>query len=126
MQTILLVEDDVAVSAVIGEHLVQAGFHVIAAPDTATAADQLEAGSTFDLLLIDLVMPSGMPDGLAFANRVRAQSPGVPLLLMTGYYGFVARAGALPGKILYKPIDLDILTQEIRSQFEGSDTASPT
>jgi CheY-like chemotaxis protein len=117
MPRILLVEDDPAVSHVIEEHLTEAGFSVIAAPDTDSALNVLKRKQQFDLMLVDLVMPSDEPDGLAFANRARVKAPEVPVIFITGYYGFVARAGELPGKVLYKPIDLDILTHEINVQL---------
>jgi CheY-like chemotaxis protein len=117
MPRILLVEDDPAVSHVIEEHLVEAGFSVIAAPDTVTALGVIKRKQQFDLLLVDLVMPGDEPDGLEFATRAKAKTPDVPIIFITGYYGFVARSGELPGKILYKPVDLDILTREINVQL---------
>jgi hypothetical protein len=36
---------------------------------------------------------------------------------MTGYYGFVAKAGAMPATVLYKPIDLNVLTREINARL---------
>ena len=62
-------------------------------------------------------MPGDEPDGLVFATHAKAQTPNVPIIFITGYCGFVARAGELPGKVLYKPIDLEILTQEINVQL---------
>ncbi len=112
MPTILLVEDDPAVSQVIEEHLTDAGFDVITEPGTASALDHID-GKQIDLLLVDLVMPTDQPDGLAFATTARGRAPNVPVIFITGYYGFVARAGTLPGTVLYKPVDLDVLTHEI-------------
>jgi DNA-binding response OmpR family regulator len=117
MPTILLVEDDPAVSHVIEEHLVDAGFNVIAAPDTKAAMGEFGGKQKVDLLLVDLVMPGDEPDGLAFANRAKAKAPEVPVIFITGYYGFVAKSGELPGTVLYKPIDLDVLTREINVQL---------
>ncbi len=119
MPTILLVEDDPAVSHVIEEHLVEAGFNVIAAPDTRVAMGQIAAQRKFDLLLVDLVMPGSDPNGLVFANRARAKVPEVPIIFITGYYGFVAKSGELPGPVLYKPVNLDVLTREIGVQLNA-------
>jgi CheY-like chemotaxis protein len=113
MPTILLVEDDPAVSEVIEQHLSDAGFSVLAQRDTTSALERTAGKQQIDLLLVDLVMPTGQPDGLAFAEAVKARTPQLPIIFMTGYYGFVARSGPLPGRILYKPIDLDVLTREI-------------
>ena len=119
MPTILLVEDDPAVSRVIEDHLTDAGFSVIAEPGTAAALDKIEEGRKVDLLVVDLVMPADQPDGLAFATTAKTQAPDVPVIFITGYYGFVARAGNLPGSVLYKPVDLDQLTREINIHLGG-------
>jgi len=113
MPTILLVEDDRSLSQLIEQHLTESGFSVIAAPGTVAALDQVRADRKIDLLLVDLVMPADQPNGLAFAVTVKMQAPQLPVIFMTGYYGFVARAGELPGSVLYKPVDLDVLTREI-------------
>jgi DNA-binding NtrC family response regulator len=117
MPTILLVDDDAAVSQMLEEHLVQTGFDVIVAGGTTQAQREIESKRRVDLLLVDLVMPADEPDGLAFANQAKAQAPDVPIIFMTGYYGFVAKAGAMPATVLYKPIDLNVLTREINARL---------
>jgi len=117
MPTILLVEDDAALRGVLDESLASSGFDVVQAADTSEALTKLGVDNEIDLCLIDLVMPHGKPDGLAFARTVKRRSPSTPVILMTGYYGFVARSGDLPAKVLYKPIDMDSLVAEIRSEL---------
>ena len=117
MPTILLVEDDPAVSRVIEQHLADAGFDVVAQPSTQTALAKLDGQQRIDLMLVDLVMPTDQPDGLEFATTAKARSPNVPIIFITGYYGFVARVGTLPGRVLYKPVDLDVLTTEINAHL---------
>jgi two-component SAPR family response regulator len=88
-------------------------------PDTAAARGALEAPGKIDLLIVDLVMPAGQPNGLAFAEEARQHLPDAPIIFITGYYGFVARSGELPGTVLYKPVDLDLLTREIGERLGG-------
>jgi len=117
MPRILLVEDDPAVRQVLEDHLVEAGFEVVASPGTAAALEMTRTQGRFDLLLVDLVMPNDQPNGLAFAATTKARTPEVPVIFITGYYGFVARVGELPGTVLYKPVDLNMLTREIKAQL---------
>lgn len=117
MPTILLVEDDAALRRMLDEALGSAGFRVVQVSDTTHALSELRSGRAIDLCLVDLVMPEGEPDGLAFARNVKGHRPETPIILMTGYYGFVARSGELPAKVLYKPIDIDALVAEIRSEL---------
>jgi CheY-like chemotaxis protein len=115
MPKILLVEDDPDVSKVLQQHLTDIGHSVVATRGTADALTALGAQPAIDLMLVDLVMPDDQPDGLAFAEEARAHSPDTPVIFLTAYYGFVARAGSLPGVVVYKPVDLDVLTREIRA-----------
>lgn len=113
MATILVVDDDDAVRAVIQQHITDSGHRVFAARGTADALAALTTRPSLDLMIVDLVMPEGQPDGLTFANEAMARMPDVPVIFLTAYYGIVARSGPLPGAILYKPVDLDVLTREI-------------
>ena len=114
MSSVLVVDDDEAVRQVIEDHLASSGFDVLTAADTVVALDQLASHPEIDLCLVDLVMPSDVPDGVAFARLARSQSPSMPLVLMTGYYSAAERAGELADNLIYKPVGLDKLEAEIR------------
>ncbi len=117
MATILVVDDDTALVGTVAESLVAAGFCVVQALTTTDALSRLDAGLKADLCLVDLVMPHGSPDGLAFARTVKDRYPALSVILMTGYYGFVTRSGTLPAKVLYKPVEVDVLVAEIRNEL---------
>ena len=119
MPTILLVEDDPNISQVIANHLTETGFSVIAEPSTSAALDKIGSEQKIDLLLVDLVMPPDQPDGLAFATKFKAKVPDVPVIFMTGYYGFVAETGLQPRDLAKKPLDLDRLTREINTRLSA-------
>jgi len=114
MSTILLVDDDDAVRWVIEYHLASSGYDVVSAPDTVVALDQLTWHPEIDLCLVDLVMTSDVPDGVAFARSIRRRKQGMPLILMTGYYSVSERVGELVGSLIYKPVALDKLVAEIQ------------
>ena len=114
MATILLVDDDDAVRRVIEDHLTSAGHDVLTARDIVVALDQLASNPHVDLCLIDLVMPSHVPDGLGFAQSVREERPDMPVILMTGYFSTGARVTDLVSSMVYKPVDLDKLVAEIK------------
>ncbi len=113
MATILVVDDDDAVGAIIQQHLTDSGHRVFVARGTRDALAALATRPSLDLMIVDLVMPEGQPDGLTFAHEALARMPEVPVIFLTAYYGFVARSGPLPGAVMYKPVDLDVLTSEI-------------
>jgi DNA-binding NtrC family response regulator len=119
MATVLVVDDDETVRQMIEDHLASSGYHVLTAPDTDVALRHLASHPEIGLCLVDLVMPSDGLGGVAFARLARSRSPGIRLILMTGYYSAAERAGEvaeneLADMLVYKPLGLDILEADIR------------
>ena len=83
-RTVLLAEDDHAVRRVTGRILRAAGYRVLEAGDGQSALDLWRAhAEEIDLLLADVRMPRLRGDALA--ALVSAESPGLPVVLITGY-----------------------------------------
>jgi DNA-binding response OmpR family regulator len=78
-QRILLVEDDDRLAAMVSDYLGEAGFRVAIAPNGASAT-RLTAGTDFDAVILDLMLPDA--DGLDLCRAIRARS-NVPLLMLT-------------------------------------------
>jgi PAS domain S-box-containing protein len=106
-QSVLLVEDEDAVRAVVLRLLRRSGYMV---RDFGSPQEALEAfaGATgdFDVLLTDVVMP-GM-HGTQLASRMRELRPELPVVFMSGYTSGPAPGGyAFPddGSLIHKPFD---------------------
>ena len=80
METILVVDDDPAVRAMLSLSLRQAGFRVDTAADGDEALALLERAA-YEALLTDLAM-SPM-DGLELARQARARRPSLRIALVT-------------------------------------------
>jgi PAS domain S-box-containing protein len=81
---VLLVEDDDGVRNLISRVLTQYGYGLLEARDGAEALGLLEAGrQSVDAVVSDVVMP-GM-SGSELIARLRCQSPGLPVLFLSGY-----------------------------------------
>jgi PAS domain S-box-containing protein len=78
---VLVVDDDPGVREVIGRYVVRAGYQVMLAPDGAEAV-ALCRTSAPALLITDVTMP-GM-SGLALAEQLRRQHPGMKVLFVSG------------------------------------------
>ncbi len=76
---ILVVDDDVRLRELLSQYLTPKGFHVTTAKDAATAR-QLLATLSFDLIVLDVMMPG--ESGVAFTRDWRKNSA-VPILLLT-------------------------------------------
>lgn len=80
---ILLVEDEDMVRVVAERALSRSGYQITACPGGEEGLSAIAAGTEFDLVLSDVVMP-GM-DGPAMVRAIRQQRPNIPVLFMSGY-----------------------------------------
>jgi len=76
---ILLVEDDPRLAEMVAGYLGEAAYAVTVAPTGAAAVERHDAGS-FDLVILDLMLPD--IDGLEVCRRIRARSD-TPILMLT-------------------------------------------
>jgi PAS domain S-box-containing protein len=126
-ETILLVEDEPAVRTVASEVLRGLGYAVLEASDANAALRLAEAhAAPIALLVTDVVMP-GM-DGRELADRLRANRPGLKVLLVSGYaYDTALEHGALEGVLnfLQKPFTPDGLARRVRDALDRPAASPP-
>lgn len=107
MARVLIAEDDTAVREFVSRALAHSGHEVATASDGLEALDVLD-GTSFDLLVTDIVMPN--LDGIALALKVAKDYPLMPVLLMTGYAAERQRAhnlDVLIHDVITKPFTLN-------------------
>ncbi len=81
---VLLVEDDAQLRPIVSRVLRRGGYDVVTARDAEEALSHAaRTKRSFDLLLSDVMMP-GM-NGPELAERLRQQTPGLTVMLMSGY-----------------------------------------
>lgn len=78
-QRLLIVDDDPEIRGLLAEFLTGHGFEVDTAADGITM-DKTLAGSHFDLVILDIMLPG--EDGLSLCRRLRAESA-LPIILLT-------------------------------------------
>jgi two-component system, sensor histidine kinase and response regulator len=83
MPTILVVDDETALRAVVRGCLEAAGYHVLEAHDGASGF-QMACGHTPDLILCDVRMDGMDGYGMLGALRHHSQTASIPFILMTG------------------------------------------
>jgi two-component system cell cycle sensor histidine kinase/response regulator CckA len=109
--TVLLVEDEEIVRAVVREVLETAGYTVVAAHNGRLALEVCaERGGGVDLVLSDVVMPE--VGGIELAELLRESYPDLSVVLMSGY---PERDGDVAGGIrwLQKPFSHSELLHEV-------------
>lgn len=82
-ETILCVEDDDFVRDLVTVRLRSLGYHVITAPNAAEALALVNAGTAFDLLFTDIVMPGSM-NGRQLAEKVAGLRDKLRVLYTSG------------------------------------------
>jgi signal transduction histidine kinase len=120
-ETILVVDDDADVRALVGEFLSEVGYRTYVA-DGGDAAMRLLDEITPDLLLADFAMPG--VNGAEIARAFRQRLPGVPILFFSGYADSAALEAAV-GKapLLRKPFRPSELATAIRTVLDQSDAS---
>jgi CheY-like chemotaxis protein len=112
--TVLVVEDEPAVRAVVVRSLERGGFRVLQASDAAAALQVADREGRPDLVLTDLMMPG--IGGAELARRLKARWPGLPVLFMSGYSAEDLRRQGLvdpEGVIIQKPFKPDALLKSV-------------
>lgn len=116
IQTLLVVEDEILIRFQICDYLRECGFRVIEAASADEALIVLqEPDLPVNIVLSDVEMPGTM-DGFGLSKWLRANKPGIPIILV----GSPARAAEAAaelcenGPLLSKPYEPQILLDRIK------------
>jgi DNA-binding NtrC family response regulator len=113
-QTILVVDDEPEVRALVREILELHGYAVIDTGDPAEARRLTEA-QPVHLLLTDVVMP--IMNGIELAKRVEATSPTTKVVLMSGYSTAAVKGSGSP--LISKPFRANDLLSAVRQMLDS-------
>ncbi len=120
-ERVLVVDDDPSVLRLLDRALRQLGYEVTAVSSPLVARERLrEQPGHFRLLLTDLSMPE--QSGVDLALGVRAEFPGLPIVIVTGYGPTADQQLARSGgrfPVLSKPLDLPELARTLRRQLDS-------
>jgi CheY-like chemotaxis protein len=83
--SVLLVEDEALISALVADWLTESGFEVHEAATADEALAYLDAGNPVDVLFTDINLPGSM-NGAELATRVRALRPDLPIVYASGRF----------------------------------------
>lgn len=114
-ETILLVEDELAVSAYLTSVLAERGYEVLAA---SSAREAMRVASRhdgpIDVLLTDMALPGS--SGSEIVDSIAGLRPGIRVLRMSGH---VDPTGATVDNVLEKPFRPAVLLQRIRTLLDS-------
>lgn len=114
--TVLVVDDEPAIRALIADAVADLGYNAIEAGDGASGLALLQAQPAIQLLVTDVGLPRGM-NGRQLADAARVERPDLKVLFITGY----AENAVIGNKqlergmhVLTKPFAMDMLISRIR------------
>ena len=123
---ILVVEDDERISDAIVEYLSDSHYAVEAAYDGQSAQELLEV-FTYDMILLDVMMPQ--MDGMTLCRNLRKQGISIPILMLTAKDTLNDKIEGLDAgadDYLIKPFELEELSARIRALLRrGTATTAP-
>jgi PAS domain S-box-containing protein len=127
VETILLVEDEDAVRAVVAEVLKRQGYRVLEAAHPKVACEIFDqCPDAVDLLLTDVVMPD--MNGPSLAQRLIAARPDLRVLFISGYSGWSLPLDQSNPNVsfLSKPFQASTLAAKVREALARRATAALT
>lgn len=120
-ETILVVEDELAVRVLVHRVLDRMGYRVVDASSGSDVLDLVRSGAIQpDLLLTDVVMP-GM-SGRELSDLLQSARPGLKVLYMSGYTDeAIVHHGVLEPAVAFieKPFTPDALLRKVRETLDG-------
>jgi len=119
-ETVLVVEDEPVVRAVILEMLAEQGYRTLGAIDGPSGLRILRTRQRVDLLVTDVGLPG--INGRQLADQARETRPGLKILFITGYAESVAMSDGFLEEgmeMITKPFELDNLARRIRAMVSG-------
>jgi PAS domain S-box-containing protein len=124
-ETILVVEDEAGVRALVIKLLQDLGYRLLQAQSGPHALDVWrQQGDEVDLLITDIVMPDGM-NGVELAERLRRRRPGLKVIYTSGYLADLSREDISRHSDAYiaKPFSLIELARLVRRTLDGGEPA---
>lgn len=113
--TILVVEDEANMAALLRQGLTEEGHHVCLAPDGQEGLE-IARSSSFDVIVLDLMLPR--LDGLTLTRRLREASNRVPILMLTAKDSITEVVRGLDAgadDYLTKPFSFEVLLARLRA-----------
>ncbi|SCX81796.1 response regulator [Desulfoluna spongiiphila] len=122
-ETVLVVDDDEELAFLLKRMLRRAGYRVTVFTESKKALSHYRSSvGNYDIVVSDMTMP-GMT-GMALTREIKAMTPGIPVILCTGYNDRMARQAAETIGVrtfLMKPVEMHTLLTAVRQELDADD-----
>jgi len=107
------VDDDAAFADAAARSFESVGMRTVVALGSMPALDVFD-GDEIDVVVTDVKLPAGEPDGSVLARMIRNRRPQVPIILMSAHPELLENEVASPGAARCKPLEIAELCRAIR------------
>ncbi|HYC63250.1 MAG TPA: response regulator [Reyranellaceae bacterium] len=119
MRHILVVDDEPAFRRLVVRMLERGGYRVSHVEEYVGALKLVETDRTIDLLLVDVGMPAGTPQGISIAKMSQMRQALLKIVYMTGGDAQQVTEYADGAPVLQKPFTADQLLKTVASALAG-------
>ncbi len=116
---LLVVDDELLIRDLLYDFFAEKDCLIMTANDVSEAMELLEKNADFDVVLTDLKMDG--EDGLSFVDKIKAEHPNLPVIVMTGYPSVETAVEALRKRVydyVIKPFNINRLYATVRAASE--------
>jgi two-component system cell cycle sensor histidine kinase/response regulator CckA len=114
MSTILVVDDEPPIRALVARVLERKGFRVITCEN---ASEALAVTDAIDLMVVDLILPE--VNGRDLTEKMRQQRPGLPVVLMSGLLADPDLMPPPPSMFMQKPMLPSAVVEAVEQMLRG-------
>lgn len=118
-ETLLIVEDDLALARLAAQILQDLGYRVRTASDHDTALDVARELGVLDMLITDVVLAG--PNGLAVAAAMEELYPAVKVIYTSGYTDDAVVRHGITTAFLQKPFTREALAVQVRQTLDEAE-----
>ena len=115
--TVLVVDDEAPILAVLRRFLPKAGYNVVVAPNGEAALQLVHTGPLPDLIVLDLMMPVMSGFEVLSALRVNEDWANIPVIVLTATMGYSTDHLQVDA-LLEKPFDVEDVEAAIQAALE--------
>lgn len=122
---LLVVEDDARICDLVRRALTESGYAVDVAHTAPAATEAIEI-ETYDLVVLDIMLPGRARGGMDVCRRIRELNPDTPVLMLTALDSLNTKVDALDAgadDYLVKPFHLVELAARVRALLRRSPRA---